>query len=141
MAGTVTARCVINKQNVKVCYPPTTITSGVESVVAGTNVTVDDTDPRNPIVSSTGGGGGITGVAPVGNLLRVLTVDGGGNVVTVEASGIDQKTDSGLSINYLRGELTSYSSTLKAFWNLEPDKDSGTASFGISDSGDRKSVV
>lgn len=30
----------------------------VESVVAGTNVTVDSTDPANPIVSSSGGGGG-----------------------------------------------------------------------------------
>jgi hypothetical protein len=34
---------------------PTTI---VESVVAGTNVTVDNTDPANPIVSAAGGGGG-----------------------------------------------------------------------------------
>ncbi len=33
-------------------------TSGVQSVVAGANVTVDNTDPANPIVSSTGGGGG-----------------------------------------------------------------------------------
>lgn len=31
---------------------------GVESVVAGTNVTVDNTDPANPVVSSSGGGGG-----------------------------------------------------------------------------------
>jgi hypothetical protein len=31
-------------------------TSYVESVVAGTNVTVDNTDPLNPIVSATGGG-------------------------------------------------------------------------------------
>jgi hypothetical protein len=30
----------------------------VESVVAGTNVTVDNTDPKNPIINSTGGGGG-----------------------------------------------------------------------------------
>ena len=30
--------------------------SGVSSVVAGTNVTVDNTDPANPIVSATGGG-------------------------------------------------------------------------------------
>jgi len=29
---------------------------GVQSVTAGTNVTVDNTDPQNPIVSSTGGG-------------------------------------------------------------------------------------
>lgn len=27
----------------------------VESVVAGTNITVDNTDPQNPVVSSTGG--------------------------------------------------------------------------------------
>ena len=31
---------------------------GVQSVVAGTNITVDDTDPANPIVSASGGGGG-----------------------------------------------------------------------------------
>lgn len=30
----------------------------VESIVAGTNVSVDSTDPANPIVSATGGGGG-----------------------------------------------------------------------------------
>jgi hypothetical protein len=30
---------------------------GVQSVVAGTNVTVDNTDPANPIVSASGGGG------------------------------------------------------------------------------------
>jgi hypothetical protein len=37
---------------------------GSESIVAGTYITVDDTDPLNPIVSSTGGSavwGGITG--------------------------------------------------------------------------------
>lgn len=39
--------------------------SGVlESVVAGTNVTVDNTDPANPIINATGGGGG----APVYNV-------------------------------------------------------------------------
>jgi hypothetical protein len=31
---------------------------GVQSVVAGTNVTVDNTDPANPVVSASGGGGG-----------------------------------------------------------------------------------
>lgn len=30
----------------------------VQSIVAGTNVTVDNADPRNPIVSSSGGGSG-----------------------------------------------------------------------------------
>lgn len=31
--------------------------SAVQSVTAGTNVTVDNTDPRNPVISATGGGG------------------------------------------------------------------------------------
>jgi hypothetical protein len=31
--------------------------SKLDSVVAGTNITIDDTDPLNPIISSTGGGG------------------------------------------------------------------------------------
>jgi len=32
--------------------------SKLDSVVAGTNITIDNTDPLNPIISSTGGGGG-----------------------------------------------------------------------------------
>ncbi len=31
--------------------------AGVLSIVEGTNITIDDTDPQNPIISSTGGGG------------------------------------------------------------------------------------
>lgn len=60
---------------------------GVQSVVAGTNVTVDNTDPANPIVSATGGGSGsanevtetITQVAhgfAVGDVIRSSGVDG-----------------------------------------------------------------
>jgi hypothetical protein len=30
----------------------------VETIVAGTGITVDDTDPANPVVTATGGGGG-----------------------------------------------------------------------------------
>lgn len=32
--------------------------SGVQTVVAGSNITIDATDPKHPIVSSSGGGGG-----------------------------------------------------------------------------------
>lgn len=32
---------------------------GIESIVAGTNITVDATDPANPIVSASGGGGSV----------------------------------------------------------------------------------
>ena len=40
---------------------------GVQSVQAGTNVTVDNTDPQNPIVSATGTGGGVESVT--GNIV------------------------------------------------------------------------
>lgn len=46
----------------------TTGTAGVQSVVAGTNVTVDSTDPAHPIVSAAGGGVGGSGA----NLTRTL---------------------------------------------------------------------
>lgn len=40
-------------------YEVGTLSAGtVQSIVAGTNITIDDTDPANPIVNSTGGGGG-----------------------------------------------------------------------------------
>jgi len=64
-----------------------TIGPYVESV---TGTAVDNTDPVNPIINIPSNG--ITGIAPVGNLLRVLTVDGGGNVVTVGASHISEST-------------------------------------------------
>ena len=59
--------------------------SYVESIVAGTNITVDDTDPQNPIVSASGGSG-ITGVAAVGDILRVKTIGAGGVVIDLEPS-------------------------------------------------------
>lgn len=37
---------------------PASSTTYVQSVVAGTNVTVDNTDPANPVVSASGAGGG-----------------------------------------------------------------------------------
>lgn len=42
-------------------YMPMALPSGsgiVESIVPGTGISVDDTDPANPVVSATGGGGG-----------------------------------------------------------------------------------
>jgi len=42
----------------KLFVPETT--GGIESVVAGTNITIDNTDPLNPVISASGGGGGTT---------------------------------------------------------------------------------
>lgn len=56
----------------------TTITSevsGVQSVVAGTNVTVDNTDPENPIVSATS-----SGAESLNDLTDASTVSGGSTI-------------------------------------------------------------
>lgn len=44
---------------------PNIPTQGVESIVAGDGVTVDNTDPLNPVVSASGGGGGGGGGFPI----------------------------------------------------------------------------
>lgn len=49
--------------------------SFVESVTAGTNVTIDNTDPQNPIVSASGGGGGA--VDSVNTKTGVVVLDTG----------------------------------------------------------------
>ena len=49
---------------------------GVNSVVAGTNVTVDATDPANPIVSATGGGGSGTVTSVAQTVPTGFTVSG-----------------------------------------------------------------
>lgn len=48
---------------------------GIQSIVAGANVTVDDTDPLNPIVSASGGGGGA--VDSVNGQIGVVVLDTG----------------------------------------------------------------
>lgn len=53
-------------------------TPGIQSVVAGTNVTVDGTDPANPIVSATGGGGS--------DRRTVTAVTSSSGIVTVDYS-------------------------------------------------------
>lgn len=55
---------------------PSTI---VESIVAGTNVSVDNTDPSNPVVSASGGGGGGA----------VDSVNGQTGTVVIDADDID----------------------------------------------------
>lgn len=49
--------------------------SAVQSIVAGTNVTVDNTDPQNPIVSASGGGGGGGAVDSVNTQTGVVVLD------------------------------------------------------------------
>jgi hypothetical protein len=51
-------------------------TGVVESIVAGTNITVDDTDPANPIISASGGGGSGTVTSVSGTTNRVTVATG-----------------------------------------------------------------
>lgn len=64
LAGTEKAEIVqggVNKQVDVSEFAGAAGTGIVETIVAGTNVTVDSTDPANPIVSASGGGGGTWG--------------------------------------------------------------------------------
>jgi len=69
--------------------------SGLESVQAGTNITIDNTDPANPIISSTGGdqtsainvgGGQEVFESEIGDQLRFRTLVGG-NDISVQTKG------------------------------------------------------
>jgi hypothetical protein len=61
----------------------------VQSIVAGTNVTVDATDPANPIVSATGGGGGTGTVETIvaGAGISVDSTDPANPIVSATGSG------------------------------------------------------
>jgi hypothetical protein len=99
-------------------------TSYIESVVAGTNITVDNTDPLNPIISSTGGGGtqnlnevlvegnstggenisissGDSIILDNGSLLRKGTIDAGYG----GANGISQICSVGYELKWEAGRL------------------------------------
>ena len=90
-------------------------TSYIESVVAGTNVTIDNTDPLNPIISSTGGGGG-------GDMLKsVYDIDDDGIVDSAKKEIVQFINKSGATITkgtivYLKSTSSSstYPEVLKA---------------------------
>lgn len=78
------------------------VTTGIESVVAGTNVTIDDTDPLNPIINASGGGGG-------GGLDSIVA----GDNISVDNSDPDNPEVSadGTDLVYNSSNRTMYSST------------------------------
>jgi len=71
----------------------------VQTIVAGTNITVDDTDPANPIVSATGGGGAVDSV---NGQTGVVVLDAG-DISNTPAGGI-AATDVQAAINELDTE-------------------------------------
>lgn len=89
--------------------------SKLDSVVAGSNITVDNTDPLNPIIASTGGGGG-------GDMLKsVYDTDDDGIVDSAKKEIVQFINKSGSTITkgtivYLKStsSSTSYPEVLKA---------------------------
>jgi hypothetical protein len=59
----------------------------VESIVAGANVTVDDTDPANPIVAASGGGSGIVESIVAGANVTVDDTDPANPIVAASGGG------------------------------------------------------
>lgn len=59
--------------------------SGIQSIVAGTNITIDNTDPLNPIISASGGGGGgLTGTGTNNTLAKWTGATSLGNSLVSE---------------------------------------------------------
>lgn len=69
-------------------------TGTVDSVVAGTGITVDNTDPANPIVSATGGGGGSGTVTSVGTGTGLT----GGPITTTGSVALDAASIASLAL-------------------------------------------
>lgn len=67
--------------------------SALQSVVAGLNVFVDNTDPLNPVISATGGGGGGDVTGPSGAT--------SGNIATFDGSTGKLVKDSGVNVSRL----------------------------------------
>ena len=87
-------------------------TSYVESIVAGTNVTVDNTDPLNPIISSSGGSGATLGLIKI--------VDKAGDFFT------DLATASAYIRTFTSATITDESFSNGTFWFTVPNGSSFT---------------
>ena len=85
-------------------------TSYVESIVAGTNVTVDNTDPLNPIVNASGGGSATLGLIKI--------VDKYGEVFT------DLATALAYIRNFTSATITNESYSNGTFWFTVPNESS-----------------
>lgn len=70
----------------------------VESIVAGTGVTVDDTDPANPVISATGGGSTTTAIP--------IAVSDESTALTTGAAKVTFRMPFGFTLTGLRGSVT-----------------------------------
>ena len=81
---------------------------GIESIVAGTNITVDDTDPQNPIISATGGG------SPAGSNNQIQINQSG----AFFADSTFQKSDTDFNVGFNRTTQSAVTFTGSGLDNL-----------------------
>lgn len=99
------------------------------TIVAGTGISIDNTDPQNPIITNTGSGGGgavDTIVAGTG-----ITVDATDSANPIVATTITQYTDE-LSQDAVGGILTNTSSVELAYSDVTPSITATIAALGVT---------
>jgi hypothetical protein len=70
----------------------------VQGIVAGTNVSVDATDPAHPVVSSTGGGGGVESIV-AGDYIAVDATDPANPIVNTEGVVVEVVAGSHITVD------------------------------------------
>ena len=115
-------------------------TSKVQAkLTAGTNITIDNTDPANPVISSTGGGGGSSYTAGAG-----IDIDSNNTINTVRIKIAHLDVTRTPSINYtwteiqnLLGPYTAYGSATCYLWYGHTGAvfDTAIGSYNINNSG------
>ena len=99
-----------NKKVTKQVIQQLGTTSGVREVRAGSNVTIDNTDPQYPVVSSTGGGGGGGTVDTVvaGTGISVDSTDPANPVVTNSAPDQTVSITAGTNVTSVTGTYPNF---------------------------------
>ena len=95
----------------------------VQSVIAGTNVTVDNSDPENPVISASGGGGG-----------AVDSVNGQTGVVVLDAEDVGADPEG--SAAAAQGNAEDYTDTQIAAINYPVDSVNGQTGTVVLDTDD-----
>lgn len=85
---------------------------GIDSIQAGTNVTIDNTNPQSPIINAAGGGGGGGTVDAIvaGNNIDVDATDPANPIIAVETltlSDVSDVTATATEVNYIDGVTSS----------------------------------